>query len=153
MKRNWYAALWILLLAGCATGSALFSAGPRPSEIAGVWVDSSKATPSDTVAWVLAPSGEDRTLEIQVVRDDAMRVTTKRIEKRYGLWFLRGSLADTASRAICFKERPRDGASCVAFQLDTLRSGTGGAPRRRLLVLGFKGHQHTRNRVLYERLP
>jgi hypothetical protein len=154
MKRHhWGGIVLTVLTAGCIPGIAWFRPGPHPSDIAGIWVDSSKATPTDTVAWVLAPNGDDRTLDVHVASDSAGRAVITRTEKRYGFWFLRGSLADSAGRAICFKDKPRDGASCVAFRLDTLSDPRGGPARRRLLLPGYKGHHHTRDRVLFERLP
>jgi hypothetical protein len=150
-RRHWV--ILTALTAGCIPGVAWFRPGPHPTDVAGIWVDSSKATPTDTVAWVLTPEGDDRTLEVHVAYDVATGPVVTRSEKRYGYWFLRGRLADSAGRAICFKDKPRDGASCVTFRLDTLPGPGGGPARRRLLLLGYKGHHHTRDRVLLERLP
>jgi len=144
----------MLLTTSCAAISKLVPRGMDTHSLAGVWVDSTRATPTDTVAWKLDPSGSDWTLEIRVLRDSAMRVTTQRSETRYGYWYLQGALADTAGRALCIKVRPRDGATCYAFEFDTLSSARGGGPpRRRIVVLGYQGQQHKRTRVLIERLP
>ena len=66
------AALLGLLLAGvtsCASSGGLFSVGPKPHELVGVWIDSAKATPTDTIAWILGADGDDRTLHVHVSRD------------------------------------------------------------------------------------
>ena len=144
----------MLLTSSCTAVMKLAPRGMDTHTLAGVWVDSTKATPTDTVAWKLDPNGSDWTLEIRVVRDGAMRVRTERSETRYGYWSLQGALADTAGRALCIKVRPRDGATCYAFEFDTLRSPPDDGPvRRRMVVLGYQGQQHRRTRVLIERLP
>ncbi|MFI5310425.1 MAG: hypothetical protein ACHQQ3_04265 [Gemmatimonadales bacterium] len=138
----------------CAAVTRLVPGGADTHAFAGVWVDSTKATPTDTVAWKLDPNGNDWTLEIKVVSDNAGHTATERHETRYGYWYLRGAAADSADRALCIKVRPRDGATCYAFQLDTIRSASADTrPRRRLVVLGYQGQQHKRTRVLLERLP
>jgi hypothetical protein len=148
----------MLFSTACTAVSKLAPRAMDTHSLAGVWVDSTKATPTDTVAWKLDPNGSDWTLEIRVLRDSLMRVTTEQHVTRYGYWYLRGALADTAGRALCIKVRPRDGATCYAFELDTVRAARGdapvadGAPRRRLVVLGYQGQQHKRTRVLIERL-
>jgi hypothetical protein len=128
----------VLMSAGCASNSLLFHSGPRPAELTGVWIDVEKSSPVDTSAWLLAPNGDDKTLHF---------VGTKTSEKRYASWYMAGTLSDTAGRALCFQKRPRDGATCRAFRLDTL------AGRRRLTVLGYPGAHHVSERVLIERLP
>jgi hypothetical protein len=144
----------MLFTTSCAAVSRLVPGAMDTHSLAGVWVDSTKATPADTIAWKLDPNGSDWTLEIRIVRDSAMRVTTERRETRYGYWYLQGVLTDTAGRALCIKVRPRDGATCYAFELDTLPAPQGGGPaRRRMVVLGYQGQQHKRTRVLIERLP
>lgn len=141
----------VTTMIGCASGIQFFSMGPRPQEIAGVWIDSSHVTPQDTLAWVLSSDGQDRTLHITVA-DSAGLVTTRQRQVRHGSWFLSGALGDTARRAICFKQRPRDGGTCVRFHIDTLTGG-GAPPRRRLVISGYPGQHQTRDRVLLERLP
>ncbi len=144
----------VLLTAAC---TSIFTLGQSRSDtrvLAGVWVDSVLATPTDTLAWKLDANGANRTLEIHVIRDSAMRVTTKQREQQHGHWYLRGALADTAGRALCFKARPRDGGICYRFQLDTLAKPLDeGHPPRRLLVAGYPGRADARTRVLVERLP
>ncbi len=143
-----------LLVAACASGSALFHQRPDARELAAVWVDADKATPTDTVAWRFDPNGADWTLDIRVVRNSTGRATAEQRVKRYGYWYLQGALADTTRRALCFKARPRDGGTCYPFQLDTFpESAPDGIRRRRLVVLGYVGQRHARSRVLLERLP
>lgn len=146
-----------LLAAGCASaGGGWFQLGPHPAALAGVWVDSSSATPTDTVAWVLAANGQDRTLVVHVLPSKGGGANTTpapvtRRETRYGFWYLKGALGDTARQALCFQRRVRDGASCAPFRLDTVPAGAGTATRRRLRVLGFGGAHRTGGRVLVER--
>ena len=122
--------------------------------LAGVWVDSVKRSPADTVAWRLDPNGADWTLEIHVVSDSGRGVRIEQRAKRYGYWYLDGAVSDTAGRMICFKKRPRDGGTCYPFRLDTLpATGNEVQLRRRLIVDGYAGEQHQRTRVLFERLP
>ena len=122
--------------------------------LAGVWVDSVKRSPADTVAWRLDPNGADWTLEIHVVSDSGRGVRIEQRAKRYGYWYLDGAVSDTAGRMICFKKRPRDGGTCYPFRLDTLpATGKEVQLRRRLIVDGYAGEQHQRTRVLFERLP
>ena len=122
--------------------------------LAGVWVDSVKRSPTDTVAWRLDPNGADWTVAIHVVTDSVHGVRTEQRAKRYGYWYLDGAVSDTAGRMICFKKRPRDGGTCYPFTLDTLTAtGAVGQLRRRLIVDGYAGELHQRTRVLFERLP
>jgi hypothetical protein len=150
--RNVVWALALLGVGACSIGGThLFSTAPRPAELAGLWVDSVKTTPVDSSLWVLAPDGADRTLRIRVIRAADGTSHIDRHETNYGSWYLSGSLADTAHRALCFQQRARNGASCVRFQLDTVVSGA--RPRRRLIILGYQGNHHSGNRVLLERVP
>ena len=139
-----------LSLVGCASNSLWFHGGARPPELVGTWIDVEKTTAADTLAWVLGVGGDDRTLHLRVLRDTAGDVRVKGDSRRYGYWYLSGALGDTARRALCFKERPRDGATCRAFRLDTI---SGMPPRRRLTVLGYPGEHHVSARVLVERVP
>ena len=69
-------------------------------------------------------------------------------------WHLQGALTDTADRALCFRAKPRDGAACYGFQLDSVGYDERvGRVRRRLVVLAYRGLQHTRDRELLERFP
>ena len=134
-----------LFLAACASGSGnWFSLGPRPSEIAGVWIDIGLTSYSDTVAWVLAPNGDDRTMRITI---NGMSAATTQ-ETWNGIWYLSGRLADTSNRAICYKRRVRNGATCLRFRMDTVAT----APLlRRLTVLGNEGQRLREGRVFLER--
>lgn len=144
------AATW--LTAGCASpAGGWFHVGPHPAALAGIWIDSAKATPTDTVAWVLAPNGEDRTLVVHVRPAITAASAVTRREIRYGFWYLSGALGDTTRQAICVKRRPRDGAACAPFRLDTIPKVGSATARRRLRISGFRGEHHTRDRVLLER--
>ena len=118
---------------------------------AGVWSDSSKSTPSDTVAGVRDHNGSDRTPAIKVLRDTEGRVRSAQIERRYGVWYLPESLADTADRALRFRTNPRVDGSRVAFRRDTLRVPGAVGLRRRWLIRNHEGQRNTRDRVLLER--
>lgn len=137
----------LVITTACGSTGGLFTYGPRPHELAGVWVDSSKSTPTDTIAWTLAESGEDGTLHISVARDSGgARVSQTRT--RYGNWYVDGSMADSASRRLCFKRRPRDGPTCNRFRIDSLANRP-----RRLTILGYHSAHHVGDRTLFERLP
>ncbi|MHB8839210.1 MAG: hypothetical protein ACYC7F_09695, partial [Gemmatimonadaceae bacterium] len=140
----------MLAVTGCASNSVWFHAGPRPPELVGMWIDVEKTTAADTVVWLLGVGGDDRTLHLRVVRDTSGEIRIKREDRRYGSWYLSGALSDTGRRAMCFKKRPRDGATCRQFRLDTI---PGPPVRRRLTVLGYPGEQRVSARVLVERLP
>lgn len=43
----------LLIVTSCASSGGLFSVGPKPHELMGIWIDSAKATPTDTIAWIL----------------------------------------------------------------------------------------------------
>ena len=139
----------LVIAAGCAPGTRWFSAGPRPIEIAGIWIDAGATTAVDTVAWVLAPNGDDRGLHLKVERDASGGVVVRRDEKKHGFWYLEGALGDTARRAICYKKRARNGGTCVHFALDTTREG--GILRRRLTVRDFPGEKTPGGHVFIER--
>lgn len=144
------AATW--LAAGCASpGGGWFQFGPHPAALAGIWIASAKATPTDTVAWVLAPNGEDLTLVVYVRPATTAASAVTRRETRYGFWYLSGALGDAMRQAICVKRRARDGAACAPFRLDTIPAAAGVPARRRLRVLGSRGDHHTRDRGLLER--
>jgi hypothetical protein len=138
--------------AGCASADGgLFSLGPRPVELAGVWIDSVKTTTSDSSMWVLTPRGADRMLRIHIVTEASGAMRIRRDDTRYGSWYLAGALADTAKRTLCVKRRPRDGASCMRFRLDTISSDH--ISRRRVTILEYRGDRTTSDRVLLERFP
>jgi hypothetical protein len=139
----------LVLAAGCAGGSRnWFSPGPRPLEIAGVWIDVALSSPSDTVAWILAPSGSNRTSHISVGQDSRGVPSTVAHEKSNGLWYLSGRLGDTTTQAICYKRRARDGGTCLRFQMDTV---SGPRLLRRLRVFSYSGDHRNGARVFLER--
>lgn len=135
--------------AACSSGG-LFSAGPRPPELAGVWIDVAKTTPTDTLAWLLESSGADRTLQVRYTRDAAGVLSRDEQQRSYGVWYMEGHLQDTLSRALCFKPHARSGATCYPFRLDTLATAS---TRRRLTVIGYRGNRSITDRVLVERVP
>ena len=142
----------MVLVTGCALIPALGRRRDDMRSLAGIWIDSARATPSDTVAWRLDANGADWTVTITVHHDSAGRGSTDRHDTRYGYWHLQGILSDTSGRALCFKARPRDGADCYPFVFDTIRDSSSAAPRRRLVVLGYRGQRELRSRILLERL-
>ena len=140
----------LIVSAACASSGGLFSAGPRPSELAGIWIDKVKTTPTDTLAWVLDPDGADRTLEVRYKRDEAGVLSREEVKRSYGVWYIEGRMQDTASRALCIKPHARFGATCYPFRLDTLATSPF---RRRLTVRGYRGNHSVSDRVLVERVP
>lgn len=149
-RSAWIVALGVgVFTAACASGSGTwFSPGPRPPEIAGVWIDVSLTSYSDTVAWVLATNGDDRTMRITIKRDNRGISVAEKREVWNGLWYLSGRLADTANRAICYKRRVRNGATCLRFRMDTVAA----TPLlRRLTVLGYRSQLPGEGRVFLER--
>jgi len=137
--------------------ASFFGGGMRnhPAALVGQWVDSAKASPTDTSLWILDASGND---ESQHVRLDsnadhttpAAFVTTR--ATHYGYWFFQGTLQDSTDRAICFTNRPgRSAPTCRPFDLDSVSTARG--MRRRLVVRGYQGEHETSNRILLERLP
>ena len=155
MRKRWRVFLLTVLLCGAIPGchptGVWFSFGPRPAELAGVWIDSANTPPSDTAAWLLAPDGDKRTLHIIVDRDNSGNSVIRQTESSPTRWYLSGALTDTAHPAICFKRRARDSGTCVAFRLDTVTSGADA--RRRLTILGNPGENRTHPQILIERHP
>jgi hypothetical protein len=149
-KRELLAGILAVDVLACASPGNLFSPGPRPPEVAGVWIDLAKTSYADTVAWVLAPNGNDRTLHIRVKTDEGGSLATVQNEAAYGLWYVSGELADTAKRAICFKKRVRDGATCLRFRIDTVATQP---LRRRLSILMYQGSHHRADRFFIDRSP
>ena len=148
--RNGALGVTAMIATACASSSGLFSVGPKPRELAGVWIDSAKTTALDTLAWVLGSNGDDGTLHLTVKRDPQGMPIVQSEEKRYGFWYLEGNLSDTTGRAFCVKPRARNGGTCTRFRMDTLNT----LPvRRRLVMINYRGAHHTADRVLLERLP
>lgn len=148
-QRAHYVRLMLLMViaSGCGSTGGLFTYGPRPPELAGVWVDSSKSTPTDTIAWTLAENGEDGTLHISVGWDHGV-ASISETRTHYGNWYVDGTIADSAGRRLCIKRRPRDGPTCSRFRLDSPANSA-----RRLAILGYRSAHHVGDRVLFERLP
>lgn len=126
----------------------------HPPQLVGTWVDLAKSSPTDTALWILGPGGEDAAQHLVRATADANAgaafVLTE--PKHYGYWFAQGAMSDSASRAICFTNRPgRSAPTCLSFALDSVREGS--ATRRRLLVHGYRGERHTSDRVLVAREP
>lgn len=140
----------VVALSACAPGTRLFQLGPRPAELVGTWVDSTQATQTDSVAWILAGNGAHRRLHIAVRQNESGQSVTTREERGDGQWYMAGTVADTMSRAFCVSRRSRSAPSCVPFRLDTLPVG-GPVTRRRLTIL--RRGDRAPLIVLLERLP
>lgn len=150
-----------LLVAYTATACypvSLIGGGVRnhPSALVGQWVDSIKSTAADTSIWLLGASGNDAAQHVRLESGSGQQasapafVTTP--EKHYGYWYVQGSLADSADRALCFTKRPgRSAPSCLPFDLDSVSTPAG--MRRRLVVRGYEGQHTTADRVLLSRQP
>jgi hypothetical protein len=139
-----------LVIAACGAGHNHLGSWQRPDEISRDWIDVEKSTPDDTTLWVLAPDGYDGVAHLQHAPDAAGVERQARHQVKYGAWYLDGTLGDTAHQAICFSRRiGRFGASCTAFVLDTIMTGSGPTPR--LLLRAYHGIHHTRDRLLLAR--
>ena len=145
-----------LLLGGSCTSAFPLGGAMRdhPPQLVGTWVDLAKSTPTDTALWILGPAGEDDAQHLVRTTPDTNAAArfTSGVRKRYGYWFAQGQITDSASRAICFTNRPgRSAPTCMPFALDTVRDD--GAMRRRLIVHGYRGEHTTSDRVLVAREP
>ena len=121
---------------------------PLVSSPAGEWIDLHKTTPTDTMLWVLTPSGSDL---LRTIHLDATGVRHER-QRRYGRWEDRRVADASGARvpALCFVRRPgRDARSCDRYAIDTVRID--GVTVRRLTVRGYAGTHSTGDRVLLER--
>ena len=118
----------------------------RPAPLAADWVDPKHVAPGDTSVWRLAPDGTDLRVRI---RSRPVVAAPDSEASRYGTWFLRGAIADTAGRALCFAPRAtRSQVWCLRFALDTLADG-----RRELVVYNYHGTHGVGTRTLVERRP
>lgn len=142
-------ALLLTICTAChSSGGASSAPTPSAGSPAGEWVDLHKTSPTDTMVWVLAPSGNDQLHTIHVDPSGARTET----ERRYGRWENARVIdsAGTSVPALCFVRRPgRDARSCDRYTLDSLRID--GATVRRLTVRGYAGAHSTGDRVLLER--
>ena len=115
-----------------------------------MWLDVALTSASDTVAWILAPNGDDLTRHVSVWRDERGVLSRVTREKWNGRWYLSGTLGDTASQAICYKRRTRDAGMCLPFRMDTVS----GLPfLRRLRVYGYRDETLKVGRLFVERRP
>ena len=118
----------------------------HPPALVGQWIDLRHTSATDSMVWVLSPNGDDATLEIRI---DAGGGRSER-QYHYGRWRLDGELGDTTHQALCFVHRPgRQGASCIAFRLDTLTAPSG--PKGHLVLKNYRGEHHTLDRELVKR--
>jgi len=135
----------------CAFGHSVasYASYGHPRQLVGTWVDSSLATPTDTVAWVLGAHGLDETLTIHVARDSTGAVTRQEHREGYGYWYAPGSGVAADSGRICFRSRARGHDVCYPYHVTVV--SVAGRERRRLKVDGYQGRQHTRDRILIAR--
>lgn len=141
----------LTLMTGCVAYRAVtgYFAHANPPRLAGTWVDSSLATPTDTVAWVLGERGLDQTLTIHV-GGDAPGGRSERLEG-YGYWYVAGDAPPADTGRICFRSRARGRDACFDYRVSTLPPDAAGRARRRLLIVAYQGRRHTRDRILIER--
>ena len=149
---RWLGSMMLTAAASCATLHGGLAGGTsRPPEVSGEWIDVRHAAPNDTSLWVLRADGYDGTAHLVQTQTSA-GLTPVRHQTRYATWYLRGTLADSANRMICFARRlGRDGLTCLRFSLDTIATSAG--PRRRMVVSGYPGEHTTGDRVLIARDP
>lgn len=135
----------LFLVAACTP--AMREYGQRPPSLARDWLDTKKTLPMDTSVWRLSTNGTDLTVHVLVQRNGAGG-KPQEVLSRHGIWYMRGTFADT-QRAICFNRRPgRAASSCIPFVVDTLRDG-----RLRLVLREYVGTHETAPRTLIERRP
>ncbi|MEO7084122.1 MAG: hypothetical protein ABI442_20625 [Gemmatimonadaceae bacterium] len=149
---NRVAAVALAALLGACAGVhvPLLPSFSRPPEVAREWVDLHKTTESDTSLWVLRRDGYDGSAHLRVTSDAFGKARVVRSESRYGAWYLKGTLGDSAHQAICFSKRlGRFGPTCDGFSLDTIPGPSGPIPR--LTLFGYKGDHSTTTRVLVAR--
>ena len=146
-----YVAPLVLALAqaGCVLAPRFDPPSPAAAFV-GVWIDSLRTSPLDTVTWMLARDGSKRVRYVSVRTDPAGGSRTSERIVSDGHWYLSGPAGDAAGRRFCFKRRPMDGATCIAFHLDTLRQNAPGATRRRLALSSFDGGVAPASQVLLE---
>lgn len=131
--------------AGCLP-PAMREVGQHPAPLAGDWVDLKHTADRDTALWRLAPDGTDLGVRVRTSTRGSRPAPDEDVS-RHGVWFLRGTLGDTARRALCFNSRPgRAPTSCLRFALDTIADG-----RRRLVIADYRGSHETGTRTLVER--
>lgn len=144
-------ALLLLVCAAChGTGGVNAAPASMANSPAGEWIDLHKTSPTDTMVWVLTPSGSDQLLTIHLDASGARQVR----ERLYGRWESRRLVDSTGASvpALCFVRRPgRDARSCDRYTLDSVR--VDGISVRRLTVRGYAGAHSTGDRVLLERTP
>jgi hypothetical protein len=136
--------------ASCALHTGFLDPGyHRPPELTAEWIDLKHTTEGDTALWVLRGDGYDGSAHI-VATTSGAHDPPKRTDRRYGTWYFDGSMSDSANRAICFARRiGREGATCLAFRLDTVRDDQQGT--RRLTIRGYPGEHTVGDRQLIER--
>lgn len=144
-------AAFAMAMSACAMGRAARSyvSYGYPSRLVGTWVDSALATPTDTVAWVLGARGLDQTLTIHLTTDSTATVARTEHVDGYGYWYVPGGEPEEDTGRVCFRSRARGHDSCFPYALTHVV--TANRDRRRLLVSGYAGLHHTRDRVLLER--
>ena len=136
---------------GCGVaGHSVLASWQQPAEITREWVDVEKSIPDDTTLWILGPGGYDGIAHLLRSSDSSGAARQVRKETRYGYWHFQGTLGDSTHQAICFSPRSgRIGATCTAFVLDTVTSGS--SPTPRLTLRAYHGLHHTRDRQLVAR--
>ncbi len=149
-KITWLVAT--LALPGCALAPRFDPPSPSAALVA-VWIDSIRTSPSDTVEWMLSRDGSKRMRFTSVRADSDGRSRTRERIVSDGHWYVSRPMGDPPRPRFCFKKRPMDGATCVAFRLDTLPGSAPGEARRRLVVSSFDGSVAPASQVLLERRP
>lgn len=121
----------MIVATACAPVHHFFAWRLRPQTLVGNW--SANVNASDTVFWQLF-NGRRRSVRTVRVTENSRTSTSRRSVRVYAdRWYVVGDLADSASRQLCFSQRPgRFGSSCAHFWLDSV--DVNGASRRRLIV-------------------
>lgn len=144
-RRTWILVALTPLIGACAAMrfGTVFNFS-YPPQLSGTWVDSSLATPTDTVAWVLGPRGLDQTL---TRHRSATGDWTERLDG-YGYWYVAGRAERADTGQVCFRSRARGRDACFAY---ATRESTGATTPRRLVIYAYQGLHHTRDRILFRR--
>lgn len=120
---------WLCATGGCTSRIWWLRPGPRPAELVGTWVDSTRTTATDSVGWVLGDNGSDRRFVLSVRQKPGLQTQVTRQEQSNGQWYIKGALSDTIGRTFCVW-RQHKLPSCFPFRLDSLTQARGAGQRR-----------------------
>ena len=118
----------IVLVATLSTVACVrLATGPRPAAVAGVWIDSTRSVPGDTLLWALSPEGSallDLTARTDhpseaPLRSDPYAGPARRARTYHGTWYTRPSASGGGAPELCFMRPGREAETCSPFSVDT----------------------------------